>query len=83
MRESKALYDNLYPSRIIVGCDETTKEIARVFASLLQKGAVRLSTPVLLMGYTEAEATKLFANTYLAMRVSFLMSWILMPKQKA
>ena len=71
LRESQALYDNLYPNRIIVGCDETTKEIARVFASLLQKGAVRLSTPVLLMGYTEAEATKLFANTYLAMRVSF------------
>lgn len=71
LRESKALYDNLYPSRIIVGCDETTKEIACVFASLLRQGAARASTPVLLMGYTEAEATKLFANTYLAMRVSF------------
>lgn len=71
LRESKALYDNLYPSRIIVGCDETTKDIACVFASLLLQGAVRTSAPVLLMGYTEAEATKLFANTYLAMRVSF------------
>ncbi|MBQ6743914.1 MAG: nucleotide sugar dehydrogenase [Acidaminococcaceae bacterium] len=71
LRESKALYDNLYPSRIIVGCDENTKEIARVFVSLLQQGAVRSSAPVLLMGYAEAEATKLFANTYLAMRVSF------------
>lgn len=71
LRESKALYDNLYPSRIIVGCDETTKDIACVFASLLLQGAVRTSAPVLLVGYTEAEATKLFANTYLAMRVSF------------
>ena len=71
LRESKALYDNLYPSRIIVGCDEITKDIARVFASLLLQGAVRTSAPVLLMGYTEAEAAKLFANTYLAMRVSF------------
>ena len=71
LRESKALYDNLYPSRIIVGCDEITKDIARVFASLLLQGAVRTSVPVLLMGYTEAEAAKLFANTYLAMRVSF------------
>jgi UDPglucose 6-dehydrogenase len=71
LRESKALYDNLYPNRIIVGCDETTKDVARVFASLLLQGAVRSSVPVLLMGYTEAEATKLFANTYLAMRVSF------------
>ena len=71
LRESKALYDNLYPSRIIVGCDETTKDVARVFASLLLQGAVRNSVPVLLMGYTEAEATKLFANTYLAMRVAF------------
>ena len=71
LRESKALYDNLYPSRIIVGCDETTTDVARVFASLLLQGAVRTSAPVLLMGYTEAEATKLFANTYLAMRVSY------------
>lgn len=71
LRESKALHDNLYPSRIIVGCDEGTEAEARTFASMLRQGAARPDVPTLLMGFTEAEAVKLFANTYLALRVSF------------
>ncbi len=71
LRESKALYDNLYPGRIIMGCDEETRKVAKIFAEMLVEGAIKKNIHILYMGFAEAEAVKLFANTYLALRISY------------
>lgn len=71
LRETKALYDNLYPNRIIVGCNKQLEKEASIFAGLLQQGAIKAPIETLFMGYSEAEAVKLFVNTYLALRISY------------
>ena len=71
LRETMALYDNLYPSRIIVGCDDVSKEKACIFADMLKDASLKPDAETLLMGFTEAEAVKLFANTFLALRISY------------